>query len=319
MFFCNMDGYGLEPVQRLFAEEMPVSNECELMFPDGSRYKGQVKEGVLQGHGELIYSDGSKYTGTFFDNEMNGRGMFIFQDGTRYEGEFEGGRFSGRGILSFPDHSRYEGAFRGGQYHGYGKWYTPDGIRYEGEFLNNLFDGQGFCLLPDGSRYDAFFSRDDATGDGSFRDGGASENIPSVTKLVDGTSDSMPAERISDAGTVSDEEVLLLEKKGDLIEAVEGLENKKQIIDTFSETSDLVFSVQVGAFLLKENAEKLAMMLREKGYDVRTLIISDAAGTPWYTVRLVSDQSSFEAAQQKAMEFSEKEKMTAIVRSVDSL
>jgi cell division protein FtsN len=80
----------------------------------------------------------------------------------------------------------------------------------------------------------------------------------------------------------------------------------------------LSFSVQVGAFLSRGNAERMAAMLREKGYPSRMLTMLDYANKSWYTVRLGS-YATLQEAKKEASDFSDKEKITATVRPVDAL
>ncbi|MCP4647489.1 MAG: SPOR domain-containing protein [bacterium] len=83
-------------------------------------------------------------------------------------------------------------------------------------------------------------------------------------------------------------------------------------------SSQLGFSVQVGAFLSRNNAERLTNILIEKGYTASMLPLLDCISRPWFTVRS-GTYSSRPEAKERAISFTEKEQMLATVRPVDSL
>ncbi len=151
-----------------------------IVFPDGSVYNGQLKNGEIEGQGTLSFSDGSIYTGSFQNGEMNGQGTMIFPDGTTYVGELKDGMLFGKGVLTFPDGSRYEGSFENNKYHGRGKWFSHLGLRYEGRFRYGKFHGRGVCSLPDGSSYTGFFEED------QFREAGTGAHQSEATLQREG-------------------------------------------------------------------------------------------------------------------------------------
>ncbi len=72
-------------------------------------------------------------------------------------------------------------------------------------------------------------------------------------------------------------------------------------------------SVQVGAFLLYENAARLVARLAAKGYEARVFEAVDGAGRRWYTVR-IGDYPSPADARSQAESFTRAEGMQSIVR-----
>jgi len=74
----------------------------KIIYEDGSRYIGELKEGVPHGKGTLIWPDGKNYRGDFKNGYMNGWGVFIWPDLGSYEGEWKDGLQHGEGkrILS---------------------------------------------------------------------------------------------------------------------------------------------------------------------------------------------------------------------------
>jgi len=84
------------------------------------------------------------------------------------------------------------------------------------------------------------------------------------------------------------------------------------------QTAKMTYSVQVGAYRIKNNAIKRIELLKEKGYPGRILSVTDFAGKIWYTVR-IGNFPSRESAHQHAVEFSAKEKMETAVRPYGKL
>jgi general secretion pathway protein A len=72
-------------------------------------------------------------------------------------------------------------------------------------------------------------------------------------------------------------------------------------------------SVQVGAYLVPENASKQAETLSGKGYPARIFEVVDSRGRRWHTVR-IGDFPSMEAARSQADAFTRKEQVQCIVR-----
>lgn len=75
----------------------------------------------------------------------------------------------------------------------------------------------------------------------------------------------------------------------------------------------ITYSVQVGAFFIRNNAQIMMDSLKEKDYRARIDTFNDPKGRTWYTVR-VGKYSSREIAQEKADSIITQEKMDAIVR-----
>jgi len=83
-------------------------------------------------------------------------------------------------------------------------------------------------------------------------------------------------------------------------------------------TSKMTHSVQVGAFLIKKNAERITSILRKKGYDARIVIFNDSKKRTWHTVR-IGDYPSSEIAKEYADAFTAKETRESAVVPVDNL
>jgi general secretion pathway protein A len=80
----------------------------------------------------------------------------------------------------------------------------------------------------------------------------------------------------------------------------------------------MTHSVQVGAYLVPENARKQVEQLSAKGYPARILEAKDSRGRSWYAVR-IGDYPSSEAARRQANEFTRREQAPSVVRPVGGL
>ena len=140
----------------------------DAVLPDGSRYRGEVINGLLQGQGRLDYGDGSHYQGQFKDGQFNGQGIYTYADGSRYEGHFVKGLPSGEGHLSSSDFD-YRGEFRQGQYNGLGvlQWRSGDG--FQGQFRRGEPHGQGVMTDAEGNVFTGSFDNNQLNGLGSFK------------------------------------------------------------------------------------------------------------------------------------------------------
>jgi ketosteroid isomerase-like protein len=59
-----------------------------LVWPDGTRYVGGVKDGKRSGKGTIFWQDGTRFVGQFENDMRNGPGTMILPDGTVYTGFF---------------------------------------------------------------------------------------------------------------------------------------------------------------------------------------------------------------------------------------
>jgi hypothetical protein len=63
-----------------------------LIFPNGDRYEGPLKDDLPNGSGEIEYADDErKYIGQFENGLPNGSGKIEYADGRKYIGQFENG------------------------------------------------------------------------------------------------------------------------------------------------------------------------------------------------------------------------------------
>ncbi len=164
------------------------NGEGTFVYPSGTKYTGQFKNGEIHGQGTCDYVNGTKYSGQWVQRYPEGYGIKTYPDGTRREGQWlrgqpintegqilelaakgntqtttafdvqsgcvQGNCEAGLGVYVYIDGSKYEGEFNNGKLHGQGTWYYPDGEKYIGGFKNNYSHGLGTIYHLDGTQTD---------------------------------------------------------------------------------------------------------------------------------------------------------------------
>ena len=79
-------------------------NNCvaTVSFPGGSKFRGLIVNGKMNGLGEEAFPNGDRYIGTYVDDIPSGPGIHLLANGSRYVGEFNGGNYDGKGIMINP-------------------------------------------------------------------------------------------------------------------------------------------------------------------------------------------------------------------------
>ena len=96
-------------------EDRDLWTDCvgTTVWPVGTTYIGEWKNGGMSGEGVLLYAEGNKwkaekYEGTFKNNETHGHGTFTWLNGGQYIGEFKDDEitieyFNSSGELPLPE------------------------------------------------------------------------------------------------------------------------------------------------------------------------------------------------------------------------
>ena len=172
-----------------------ISGDCEngqgtLIYPDGSKYEGQWKDGRRDGQGALSFPDGGsfigqwkgglfngqgtmiyrygRYEGQWKDGMKNGQGVMTYLDGGKYEGEWKDDKISGQGTYTYPDGGIYVGQWKDGRKDGQGTYTASDKHKYSGQFKDGKTDGQGIMIYPDGAKYEGEWKDSRKNGQGTY-------------------------------------------------------------------------------------------------------------------------------------------------------
>jgi hypothetical protein len=150
------------------------NTNCQVWNPEPERneaisWSGACANGQAQGRGILQWyrsgkPNGGRYDGEYRNGMMNGQGVYTFASGNRYEGEWQDGKRTGRGIFTWTNGNRFEGGWLDGKRSGWAV-YTFDGKRYEGEYRNDRPNGPGTYTSADGAIYAGTWTN------GCFQDG----------------------------------------------------------------------------------------------------------------------------------------------------
>ena len=129
------------------------SNEEEIKFNDGSKYIGQVLNGLPHGRGIWYSTNGDRYEGDFKNGKKEGKGIYYYNrepfKGDRYEGDYKNNKQDGKGIIYFSNGDRYEGDLKNGKMEGEGVLYWSDGGRAMGDYYNDKPIGKHVILTKE--------------------------------------------------------------------------------------------------------------------------------------------------------------------------
>ncbi len=128
----------------------------EYDFSDGTRYKGEWKDG--QYHGQGIFYGSRKYDyykGNWKNGRRHGKGISTYFDGIQkrtLKGEFRDNRLHGQGSEKTENYE-YFGNWKNGNLHGQGTFKNHIGDKYKGEWKEGKKHGKGIQNFQDGRMY----------------------------------------------------------------------------------------------------------------------------------------------------------------------
>ena len=177
LFYETLSGKGKLFLKNGFLYYGPVNNgilscdepsdECEIKFPDGTIYVGQIQNNEITGTGKYFFPNGTTYTGELLNGFRHGFGTFespkeelsyegnwknglkngigtMKKKGSTYEGNWKDGYIDGKGKLIWKSGNIYKGDFKMGKMHGNGYMiWLNENKKYSGEWKNNIQDGFG--------------------------------------------------------------------------------------------------------------------------------------------------------------------------------
>jgi len=156
------------PISSTKLKQQTNNQRDNIQLPDSGLYEGELKNGLLNGHGKLTWRNGDSYVGEFRNGLMHGKGKHVFVNSAVYEGEYADGLWNGKGKIVYFSGDEYRGEFKNGKYHGKGKYTEQDGAVYEGDFSVDEFSGEGKIFFENKGTYEGEVKKWEMHGQGSY-------------------------------------------------------------------------------------------------------------------------------------------------------
>jgi len=86
-----------------------------IVFPNGCKYFGQLKNGLGHGKGTFVWPSGQIYDGEYVNGRRHGQGFFIWSDGRWFRGEHRNGLQHGKGQAGDQSGKLIEGVWKNGK------------------------------------------------------------------------------------------------------------------------------------------------------------------------------------------------------------
>jgi len=106
-------------VDAKFYTATPVDGDSDLekpiVFPNGCKYFGKLKNGKGHGKGTFVWPSGQIYDGEYVKGRRHGQGLFIWSDGRWFRGEHRNGLQHGRGQAGDTSGYVVEGVWENGK------------------------------------------------------------------------------------------------------------------------------------------------------------------------------------------------------------
>jgi hypothetical protein len=119
------------------------NDDVEILFGDGAVYKGNMKDGRIQGQGEYRSALGEILLGNFVDGVLDGKDNYRENAaGEKFKGEFDMGEINNYGIYENKRGDKYAGYWDHSLRHGRGMAKYHKLGRYRGYFVNGTRNGK---------------------------------------------------------------------------------------------------------------------------------------------------------------------------------
>ena len=140
-----------------------LNNLTEVNYHNGDKYRGNFKDGRVNGMGTMNYNysipgtkgaefEQAEYQGNWKAGKRDGYGSMTWQDGSAFKGIWKSDiRFEGEMIMS--NGYRYRGGFRNDKFHGMARLLLTNDVVFEGEFEHGTCSAIGRLLYPNGDAY----------------------------------------------------------------------------------------------------------------------------------------------------------------------
>ena len=163
-------------IMRAKKDENVITSEKDqniftVIYENGDKYVGLLKNGLKNGKGELTLSNGEKYTGVFENDKKQGVMKVTTSTNGKNKGKETSVIFKDDEIiaknsedfaveLNIGPGGVYTGDIKNGKPQGKGTSVYPNGDRYEGEWVKGVRQGKGTYICPDGTKYTGKWSND---------------------------------------------------------------------------------------------------------------------------------------------------------------
>ncbi|MBA4387795.1 MAG: hypothetical protein C0404_07430 [Verrucomicrobia bacterium] len=137
-------------------------------FPNGDRYEGEFKDGLMNGWGTYEYRNGDRYEGEFKSDMKHGKGTYTYRNGDKFIGELRNDMKENRGSFLFHNGDRYVGEFRNDMISGKGTMLYQNGNKFAGDFVTGVKCGNGVFCYANGDVYKGEFRDDTRNGKGTY-------------------------------------------------------------------------------------------------------------------------------------------------------
>lgn len=145
-----------------------LPNDKGILKLKSDYYKGEFKNGKINGFGEFNTKSNLNYIGYWSNNTLNGYGIEKSCDGCMYIGEYSNGKKEGIGLYSWNDSAKYEGNWKNNSFNGYGIFTFSNGNQYLGEWSNNKMEGYGEFYWIDAKFFVGNFQQSKRNGFGIY-------------------------------------------------------------------------------------------------------------------------------------------------------
>lgn len=130
-----------------------MDGKGEYIWKDGGSYIGDFREDFLEGKGERNYKNKAIYKGYFKYDKPHGEGTMTYANGSIYKGWWQFAYKHGEGLYKDNKGYSHQGSYKFGQPEGYGKQKWKNGDFYKGNFKNGYREGYGIYTWPSGETY----------------------------------------------------------------------------------------------------------------------------------------------------------------------
>jgi len=161
------------------SDRFKVAKKTAAADGDGPDASGGRIDGSAEAVVDHIYEDGSKYTGQLVDGLRHGEGARECASGS-YDGQWEADKQHGTGKQLWADGRTFEGQFSQGKFDGHGRmvWNTQKGLLvYDGQYEADLKSGTGKFSWGDGRIYDGEWCRGMRHGRGTYTNASKQEKV----------------------------------------------------------------------------------------------------------------------------------------------